>query len=87
MDSEDDQRSEPGFPAGASKEQGELSERDTPGEEELDQELSEEANSWETMRGVKLFMGWHQVPDTSSSSLDNNPFSGSRILRNTLTSL
>ena len=52
MDSKDEQRSEPGSPSGVSEEQGELSDRDTPKEEELDQELSEESNYWETMREV-----------------------------------
>ena len=44
-------------------------------EEKLDRELSVEAYYQDTMRGVRSFMGWHQVPefDTSSSSLDN-PF-------------
>ena len=32
------------------------------------------------MRGVRSFMGWHQIPDfdSSSSSLDNSPFAGAR---------
>ena len=32
------------------------------------------------MRGVHSFMGWHQIPDfdSSSSSLDDNPFAGSQ---------
>ena len=71
--------SEPGSPASV-KDKGELSDRDIPREEELDQELCEEANYRETMSGVRSFMGWHQVPefDTSSSSLDDNPFVSSR---------
>ena len=36
--------------------QGELS-------EDSDQDLSEEANYRETIRGVRSFMGWHQIPD------------------------
>ena len=46
--------------------------------EDLDQEISEEANYQETMRGVSLFMHWHQVLDfdTSSSSLDDYPCAG-----------
>ena len=45
-----------------------------------DQDLSEDANYRETIRGVRSFMGWHQIPDydQSSSSLDDNPFAGSR---------
>ena len=32
------------------------------------------------MRGVHSFLGWHQIPDidSSSSSLDDNPFASSR---------
>ena len=45
-----------------------------------DQDLSEDANYRETIRGVRSFMGWHQIPDydSTSSSLDDNPFAGSR---------
>ena len=52
MDSEDDQCSEPGSPAGVSENQGELSDRDIRREEELGQELSEGANYRETVREV-----------------------------------
>ena len=77
-DSDDDLHSVPDTPTGASN-QGKLSDRDIPKDEELDQELSI-ANYWETMRGVRSFMGWHQIPDfdSSSSSLDDNPFASSR---------
>ena len=56
-----------------------LSDRNLVKEDELDQEHSEEANYRETMRGVRFFMGWHQIPDfdSSSSSMDNNPFASS----------
>ena len=52
--------------------QGEL-----PGDS-TDQDLSEDANYRETIRGVRSFMGWHQTPDydSTSSSLDDNPFAG-----------
>ena len=55
--------------------QGEL-----PGDS-TDQDLSEEANYRETIRGVRSFMGRHQIPDfdSASSSLDVNPFAGSRV--------
>ena len=45
-----------------------------------DQELSEESTyTQETIRGVRSFMGWHQIPKFDSvSSADNNPFAGSR---------
>ena len=53
--------------------QGELPEDST------DQDLSEDANYRETIRGVRSFMGWHQIPDyDTSSSLDDNTFAGSR---------
>ena len=63
----DTEHSEPGSPAGGS-DQGELSDRDTPQDEGLDQELSEEANYRETIKGVRSFMGWHQILDFDSSS-------------------
>ena len=48
-------------------------------EDSTDQDLSEEANYRETIRGVTSFMDWHQNPDFNSafSSLDDNPFAGS----------
>ena len=54
--------------------QGELPEDST------DQDLCEDANYRETIRGVRSFMGWHQIPDfdNASASLDDNPFAGSR---------
>ena len=80
MDSEYDQCSEPGSPVGDSEDHGELSDRDISRERELDIELSEEANYWESMKGMRSFMGWYQVPefDTSSSSLDDDPFAAVR---------
>ena len=35
-------------------------------DESADQELSEEANYRETIRGVRSFMGWHKVPEFES---------------------
>ena len=65
---------EPVSPASANA-QGELPEEST------DQDLSEDANYRETIRGVRSFMGWHQIPeiDSASSSLEDNPFAGSRV--------
>ena len=65
---------EPASPASANAE-GELP------EDSADQDLSEEANYRETIRGVRSFMGWHQIPDfdSATSSLDDNPFAGSRV--------
>ena len=72
-DSEAEMDREPVSPASANA-QGELPEDTT------DHDLSEEANYRETIRGVRSFMGWHQIPDfdSASSSLDDNPFAGSR---------
>ena len=54
--------------------------RDLSRDEWADQELSEEASYRETIRGVRLFMGWHQIPEFDSvSSSDGNPFAGSWV--------
>ena len=49
-------------------------------EDATDQDLSEDASYRETIRGFRSFMGWHQIPDydSAASSLDDNPFAGSR---------
>ena len=56
-----------------------LADRDPPKDAKFDQEVSEEANYREIMRGVHSFMGLHQIPDFdgSSSLLEDNPFAGS----------
>ena len=64
-DSEDDLNIEPESLAAVSN-QGDLSHRDPPKDDELDQEFSEEANYREMMRGECSFMGWHQIPDFDS---------------------
>ena len=51
--------------------------RDLPREEAADQEVSEEANYRETMRGVRSFMGWNKIPEFETVSSDDNPFAGS----------
>ena len=49
-------------------------------DESADQELSEESTYRETIRGVRPFMGWHQIPEFNIvSSTDDNPFAGSRV--------
>ena len=54
--------------------------RDLPKEEAADQEPSEEANYRETMRGIRSFMGWHNIPEFETvSSSDDNPFAGARV--------
>ena len=47
---------------------------------EADQELTAEQTYRETLRGVRFFMAWNDIPefDSSSSSQDDNPFTGSR---------
>ena len=63
------------------EEEGEVSDREsTKAEQYLDQEFSEEQTSRETIRGVRTFLGWKQVPEfeSSSSSLDDNLFAGTR---------
>ena len=49
-------------------------------EQELDKQLSDEQNYWETIRGLRSFMRWHQVPEfeSSASSQDDNPFASLR---------
>ena len=47
-------------------------------EQELDEQVSEEQTYWSTIRGVRSFMGWKQVPEfESSSSYDNNQYQDS----------
>ena len=45
-------------------------------EQDSDQQISEEQYYRETVRGVRSFMGWHQLPEfeSSASSQDDNPF-------------
>ena len=81
MDSDEDHYSEPSYPPGGIEEEGELSDWVCTKGEDIDQEIIEEANYWEMMRVVRLFMAWHQVLEfySSSSSLDDNPFASMRI--------
>ena len=78
-DSEDELQSEQCSPVDGNV-QGESPDKDICRDETADQELSEEATYRETIRGVRSFRGWHQNPDfdSSSSSLDDNPFAGAR---------
>ena len=78
-DSEADLQSEPGSLV-ENNVQGELPDEDFVRDDSVDKELSEEGTYRETIRGVKSFLGWHQIPDfdRASSSLDDNPFAGSR---------
>ena len=73
-DSEAELDGEPASPASVHY-QGDVPEAAT------DQDLSEDANYRETLRGVRSFMGWHHIPeyDNSAASMDDNPFAGSRV--------
>ena len=76
-DSEEELHSEPGSPVDGNFRDGSP---DLTREESADQELSEESSYRETIRGVRSFMGWHQIPEFDSvSSADDNPFAGSRV--------
>ena len=47
-------------------------------EQDCDHHISEEQNYRETNRGVRSYIGWHQVPEfeSAASSQDGNPFAG-----------
>ena len=66
-----------------SLDEGELSDRESVQEQEdliqSDQELFAEQSYWETLCGVRSFIAWNDIPEfDSSSSQDDNPFTGSR---------
>ena len=44
-------------------EEGEVSEEPSSAEQEPDHVTSEDQNSWETVRGVRSYRGWNQVPE------------------------
>ena len=76
-DSEEELQSEPGSPVDGNVRDGSP---DLTRDESADQELSEESTYRETIRGVKSFMGWHQIPEFESVySSDDNPFASSRV--------
>ena len=74
-ESEEDMQSEPGSPTAGNLRDGSPDRQD----DTADQDLPEEANYRDTIRGVRSFMAWDQIPDfdSASSSLDDNPFAGS----------
>ena len=75
-DNEEEFHSEPGSPVDGNVRDGSP---DLTRDESADQELPEESTYRETIRGVRSFMGWHQIPEFDIvSSTDNNPFAGSR---------
>ena len=62
-------------------EEGELSDQDPDATvTDPDQTLSEDQNYRETMRGIRSYMGWTDIPDidTTTSTSDDNPFAGPR---------
>ena len=76
-DSEEELQSEPGSPVDGNVRDGSP---DLIRDESADQEHSEESIYRETIRDVRSFMGWHQIPEFDSvSSADDNPFAGSRV--------
>ena len=77
--SEADLQIEPGSPVDDNV-KGESPDKDFARDDSADQELSEEGSYRETIRGVKSFLGWHQIPDFDSAlySLDDNLLASSR---------
>ena len=59
-------------------EEGELSKDQDLNVTEPDQALNEEQTYRETVRGIRLYMGWSNIPDLDSATTgsDDNPFSG-----------
>ena len=74
-DSEEELQSDPGLPVDGNVRE---SSPDLSKNAAADQELSEESTYRETIRGVRSFMGWHQIPEFDSVSSADNPFAGSR---------
>ena len=76
-DIEEELQSEPGSPVDGNFRDGSP---DLTREESADQKLSEGSSYRETIRGVRCFMGWHQIPEFDGvSSADDNLFAGSRV--------
>ena len=76
-DSEEEFQSEPGTPIDGNVRDGSP---DLTRDESADQKLSEASTYRETIRGVRSFMDWHQIPEFDIvSSTDDNPFAGSRV--------
>ena len=74
LDSDVEHYSEPTTPTQPMEEEGEVSDwESTRPEQDLDQEVSEGQTYWETIRGVRSFIGWK-----SSSLPDDNSFAGTR---------
>ena len=80
MDTGSDSDSSDRPPVDLFVEEGELSDPDQDPNSDPDQILSEEQNYRETLRGVRSYMGWNQIPDIEStaSTGEDNPFAGPR---------
>ena len=78
MDTGSDSDSSDRPPVDLFVEEGELSDPDQDPTTDPDQILSEEQNYRETLRGIRSYMGWTQIPDIEStaSTGDDNPFAG-----------
>ena len=65
----------PGF-----EEEGELSGKEVGVTTQENDQLMIRTNLPEAVRGIRSYIGWHQIPEfeASSSSTDDNPFSGAR---------
>ena len=76
MDTGSDSDSSDRPPVDLFVEEGELSDPDQDPTTDPDQILSEEQNYRETLRGIRSYMGWTQIPDIEStaSTGDDNPF-------------
>ena len=61
--------------------EGELSDEQDMTVTEPDQIPSAEQTYRETMRGIRSYMGWTNIPDVDSSNTasDDNPFSGPKV--------
>ena len=62
-------------------EEGELSDEQDMTVTEPDQIPSPEQTYWETMRGIRSYMGWTDIPDVdiSNTASDDNPCSGPKV--------
>ena len=77
--SEEDIQSDPGSSVDGNFRDG-SPDIDLTRDDSAEQELSEEASYREIIRGVRSFIGWHQIPDFESVSIsDDSPFVGSRV--------
>ena len=63
-------------------EEGELSDDQEANFSDHEQSLSEEQSYQETMRGIRSYMGWDHIPDSSggrATTSKDNPFAGPKL--------